>query len=70
MLSLVPQNDGEAAKVIDFREVAPLAASKDMFHGNESLASWVRIVTAILHEHNDSKIEHSAICSTQCSSQL
>lgn len=62
MLSVVPQNDGEAAKVIDFREVAPLAASKDMFHENDSLASWVRIVTAVLHEHNEGKIEQSSIC--------
>ena len=62
MLSVIPQNDGEAAKVIDFREVAPLAASKDMFHENDSLASWVRIVTAVLHEHNEGKIEQSSIC--------
>ena len=70
LLSVVPQNDGEAAKVIDFREVAPLAASKDMFHGNESLASWVSIVTAVLHEHNGSKSERSGICLMQCSSQF
>lgn len=62
MLSVVPQNDGEAAKVIDFREVAPLAASKDMFHENDSLASWVRIVTAVLHEHNEGKVEQNSIC--------
>lgn len=43
MLSVVPQKDREVAEVIDFREVAPLAAFKDMFHGNGSLASWVRI---------------------------
>ena len=42
MLIVVPQKDKEVAEVVDFREVAPLAASKDMFHGNESLASWVR----------------------------
>ena len=43
MLTVVPQKDEEVAEVIDFREVAPLAATKDMFHGNESLARWVRI---------------------------
>jgi len=43
MLSVVPHKDREVAEVIDFREVAPLAATKDMFHGNGSLASWVRI---------------------------
>ena len=65
MLSVVPQNDREAAKVIDFREVAPLAASKDMFHGNDSLASWVRIVKAVLHEHNEGRIEQSSIADFQ-----
>ena len=70
MLSVVPRNDGEAAKVFDFREVAPLAASKDMFHGNDSLASWVRIVTAVLHEHNDGKIEQSSIWWKWCFSQF
>ena len=43
MLTVVPQKDEEVAEVIDFREVAPLAATKDMFRGNESLARWVRI---------------------------
>lgn len=43
MLTVVPQKDEEVAKVIDFREVAPLAATRDMFQGNESLARWVRI---------------------------
>ena len=42
MLSVVPQKEGEVAEVIDFREVAPLAATKDMFNKNGSLASWVR----------------------------
>ena len=42
MLTVVPQKDEEVAEVIDFREVAPLAATKDMFKGNESLARWVR----------------------------
>ena len=43
MLTVVPQKDEEVAEVIDFREVAPLAATKDMFQGNEQLARWVRI---------------------------
>lgn len=43
MLTVVPQKDEEVADVIDFREVAPLAATKDMYHGSESLARWVRI---------------------------
>ena len=43
MLTVVPQKDEEVAEVIDFREVAPLAATRDMFHGNELLARWVRI---------------------------
>ena len=48
MLIVVPQKDKEVAEVVDFREVAPLAASKDMFHGNKSLASWVRKQSSIL----------------------
>ena len=47
MLSVVPQNEGEVAEVIDFREVAPLAATKDMFNKNGSLASWVRTLQFI-----------------------
>lgn len=43
MLTVVPQKDEEVADVIDFREVAPLAATKDMYHGSELLARWVRI---------------------------
>ena len=43
MLTVVPQKDEEVAEVIDFREVAPLAATRDMFQGNESLVRWVRI---------------------------
>ena len=35
---------GQDAEVVDFREMAPLGASKDMFHGNKSLAQWVRHV--------------------------
>ena len=42
MLTVVPQKGEEVAEVIDFREVAPLAATKDMFHGDEGLARWVR----------------------------
>ncbi len=43
MLTVVPQKDEEVAEVIDFREVAPMASTKHMFNGNESLARWVRI---------------------------
>lgn len=42
MLIVVPEQNREVATVVDFREVAPMAASKNMFHGNKSLASWVR----------------------------
>ena len=48
MLTVVPQKDEEVAHVIDFREVAPLAATRDMFHGNELLARWVRIKLYII----------------------
>ena len=44
MLSVVPKNGKEVAEMIDFREVAPLAATKDMFHGSEFRARWVRIL--------------------------
>ena len=42
MLIVVPEQNREVATVVDFREVAPMAAFKNMFHGNKSLASWVR----------------------------
>ena len=42
MLIVVPEQNREVATVVDFREVAPMAASKNMFHGNKSLANWVR----------------------------
>ena len=51
MLTVVPQKDEEVAHVIDFREVAPLAATRDMFHGNELLARWVRIHNFTLSEY-------------------
>ena len=51
MLTVVPQKDEEVAEVIDFREVAPLAATKDMFHGDEQLARWVRIQNFTFSEH-------------------
>ena len=51
MLTVVPQKDEEVADVIDFREVAPLAATSSMFHGNESLARWVRIQNFTFSKH-------------------
>lgn len=47
MLIVVPEQNREVATVVDFREVAPMAASKNMFHGNKSLASWGGLAVAV-----------------------
>ncbi|KAL9985126.1 hypothetical protein ACROYT_G007494 [Oculina patagonica] len=58
MLTVVPQKDEEVAEVIDFREVAPMASTKDMFNGNESLARWGGLAVAVPGEMRGFEVAH------------